>query len=201
MPDVVKIGMTTRGDIQTRMKELYGTGVPLPFECKYACRVNSDDCLKIEQALHTAFAPHRVNKRREFFRILPEQVIAILKILDTNIEDEITRDLNNEINKTLNEEDRLAVDNERKRRPNLNFIDMQIPIGATLDYTLDNAIKVKVVSKNKIIYNDQEMYLSAITCQLLGKEANYGVVPTNYWLYQGRLLRYIYNETYQNIDC
>ena len=32
MPGLVKIGMTTRLDIDTRMKELYSTGVPVPFE-------------------------------------------------------------------------------------------------------------------------------------------------------------------------
>lgn len=33
MPDLVKIGMTTQEDIDKRMKELYTTGVPVPFEC------------------------------------------------------------------------------------------------------------------------------------------------------------------------
>lgn len=34
MPGLVKIGMTLRDEIDARMKELYTTGVPLPFECK-----------------------------------------------------------------------------------------------------------------------------------------------------------------------
>lgn len=33
MPGLVKIGMTTRSDIDARMKELYSTGVPVPFDC------------------------------------------------------------------------------------------------------------------------------------------------------------------------
>ena len=33
MPGLVKIGMTTQEDIDKRMKELYTTGVPVPFEC------------------------------------------------------------------------------------------------------------------------------------------------------------------------
>ena len=61
MPGLVKIGMTSRNNIDERMKELYGTGVPVPFECKYACKVKSSDCEKIEKALHTAFAPDRIN--------------------------------------------------------------------------------------------------------------------------------------------
>lgn len=67
MPGLVKIGMTTRDNIEERMKELYGTGVPVPFEYKYACKVKSSDCAKIEKALHTAFEPDRFNANREFF--------------------------------------------------------------------------------------------------------------------------------------
>ena len=33
MPGWVKIGMTTQEDIDKQMKELYTTGVPIPFEC------------------------------------------------------------------------------------------------------------------------------------------------------------------------
>lgn len=41
MPGMVKIGMTTWDNIEERMKELYGTGVPVSFECKYACKVKA----------------------------------------------------------------------------------------------------------------------------------------------------------------
>ena len=64
MPGLVKIGMTTQEDIDKRMKELYTTGVPVPFECQFACKVKKGDCAKIEKALHTAFAPQRINANR-----------------------------------------------------------------------------------------------------------------------------------------
>ena len=32
MPGIVKIGMTSRADMDNRLKELYTTGVPQPFE-------------------------------------------------------------------------------------------------------------------------------------------------------------------------
>ena len=35
-PNLVKIGITTREEVEIRMSELYTTGVPLPFECVYA---------------------------------------------------------------------------------------------------------------------------------------------------------------------
>ena len=51
MPGLVKIGMTTREDIDTRMRELYSTGVPVPFECQFACRVKKTDCAKVQSYL------------------------------------------------------------------------------------------------------------------------------------------------------
>ena len=73
MPGLVKIGMTAQEDVDKRMKELYTTGVPVPFECQFVCRVKKTDCAKIEHALHAAFAPQRINANREFFRIQVEQ--------------------------------------------------------------------------------------------------------------------------------
>lgn len=55
MPGLVKIGMTTRESINTQMKELYSTGISVPFDCVYACEVRVSDCAKIEKALHKAF--------------------------------------------------------------------------------------------------------------------------------------------------
>ena len=80
MPGLVKIGMTAQEDIDKRMKELYTTGVPVPFECQFACRVKKSDCVKIEKALHTAFEPQRINANREFFRINVGQAKAILEL-------------------------------------------------------------------------------------------------------------------------
>lgn len=65
MPGLVKIGMTAQEYIDKRMKELYTTGVPVPFECQFACKVKTSDCAKIEKALHTAFSPQRINGNRK----------------------------------------------------------------------------------------------------------------------------------------
>jgi T5orf172 domain len=40
MPNIVKIGLTTREGIEQRMKELFTTGVPVPFECSYPVPVS-----------------------------------------------------------------------------------------------------------------------------------------------------------------
>ena len=66
MPDLIKIGKTTRDDLQARMKELYTTGVPLPFDCSMAVEVEKKGD-ELEKALHVAFEPHRLSRSREFF--------------------------------------------------------------------------------------------------------------------------------------
>jgi hypothetical protein len=71
MPGLIKIG-GTNSDLATRIKGLYTTGVPLPFELFYACEVASN--------LHEAFGDHRVSKGREFFRPVPERARAALYI-------------------------------------------------------------------------------------------------------------------------
>ena len=71
MPDLVKIGKTT--NLEQRLSSLYSTGVPLPFECIYAKEVEDMDF--VETKLHAAFDSKRLNNRREFFKILEEELI------------------------------------------------------------------------------------------------------------------------------
>ena len=75
MPGLVKIGRTSR-DVTARMREVYGTGVPLPFECIIATEV--EEAPEVEKALHEAFDPYRINAQREFFQIEARQVQALL---------------------------------------------------------------------------------------------------------------------------
>ena len=81
MPGFVKIGMTDGSDVQTRMNSLYSTGVPFPFECAIAWEIEGRDAWEIENALHTAFGPQRVNRSREFFEVEPEQVQVLLRVM------------------------------------------------------------------------------------------------------------------------
>ena len=66
MPGLTKIGMTTQDDITPRLNQLYTTGVPVPFECAYACQVK--ECENVERALQLAFGNTRINPKREFFK-------------------------------------------------------------------------------------------------------------------------------------
>ena len=76
MPGIVKIGGTSRDDVQERLFELYSTGVPAPIIIEIARRVNNYE--EVESALHTAFEPSRATPDREFFEVAVEQVAAAL---------------------------------------------------------------------------------------------------------------------------
>ena len=178
MPGLVKIGMTTRESIDTRMKELYSTGVPVPFDCEYACEVKASDCAKIEKALHTAFKPNRINDNREFFQIKPEQATAILELFDRK---DITTEVNAEIENDLTPEDKVAGEKiKSSRRPPMNYREM--------------GLHTTISGDKKVLYNGEEFSLTAVTKRLLG--ITHALQPTAYWEYEGKNLRDIYDETY-----
>ena len=192
MPGLVKIGMTTQEDIDKRMKELYTTGVPVPFECQFACKVNNKDCAKIEKALHTAFEPQRVNKNREFFKINVEQAKAILELFHHT---DVTEDVSEEIQNDLTDEDKAASTKAQAKRPPLNFFEMGMQKGDILIWKDDPSITATVNSERKILFNDEETSLSALSAKLKGYNVKH-IAPGAYWLFNDKLLSDIYDETY-----
>src|SRR5690606_23349345 len=70
MPGIVKIGRTSRLS-EDRAKDLFHTGVPYPFDVVF--RVVTSNPLGLEKEVHKQFKDKRVNPKREFFRITPEE--------------------------------------------------------------------------------------------------------------------------------
>jgi hypothetical protein len=187
MPGLVKIGCTTSDDASTRLAQLYTTGVPFPFKLEFAAKVTNYE--EVERALHRAFAPSRVNPKREFFSIEPDQAIAILKLLHTQ---DVTMEVQQSPSPIENQE--VSAANEyAARRPNLNFEEMGIPLGSTLAFR-DGTSTVTVTAAKKVRLEDEEISLTAATRTLLGLD--YSVAPGPYWTFNGRSLREIYDETY-----
>ncbi|WP_163372909.1 GIY-YIG nuclease family protein [Endozoicomonas acroporae] len=189
MPGIVKIGKTSRGDIHARLNELYSTGVPLPFECAYAGKVEDES--KVEKAFHLAFGPYRVNAKREFFQIEPEQAITLLELM---VIEDCTPALQQEassIDQAANE----ASKKLKSKRPNYNFKEMGIPVGSILHFTQNQEETVQVVDERKVLFRGNESSLTAATREILNN--SYHVAPCPYWMYQGKSLRDIYNETYE----
>ena len=75
IPGVVKIGRT-RDQTRARARQLYSTGVPKEFIVLWQEFVHDSD--KVEQEIHERFKDLRVNPRREFFEVEPQQAIRTL---------------------------------------------------------------------------------------------------------------------------
>jgi len=83
---VVKIGMTRRLDPLDRVNELGDASVPFRFSVH--ALIFADDAVELENALHQRFADYRLNRvnmRREFFRVQPEDVKAALIEFDAHL--------------------------------------------------------------------------------------------------------------------
>lgn len=92
MPDLLKIGMTTRS-VEERLREINGaTGVAFPFGVRRCWRTR--DPATAERQIHQALGQHRIRADREFFRapfrgaaaIIDETLAALaleLRTLDT----------------------------------------------------------------------------------------------------------------------
>ena len=192
MPGLVKIGMTAQEDIDKRMKELYTTGVPVPFECQFACRVKKSDCVKIEKALHTAFEPQRINANREFFRIQVNQAKAILELFHHT---DVTEEVTDEIQSDLTDDDKAASAKAQPHRPALNFYEMGMQKGDVLIWKDDPSITVMIVSERKVSYQGEETSISSLSAQLKGYKSKH-IAPGPHWLYKDKELSDIYDETY-----
>ena len=187
MPNMVKIGKTTR-NVELRLADLYSTGVPLPFECEYAAKVKDVD--KTEKAFHTAFEPSRVNPKREFFNINPEQAIAVLALMA--IED-VTPTIQDEAKKIDLEANVSAEKFKKKRRPTFNFYEMGLKEGDLLKFGR-NEESCTVLNGRQVSYKGEEWFLSNLTNKLLDRTGPMNGSP--YWYFNGKNLNDIYNETY-----
>lgn len=77
--NVVKIGMTRRLEPRERIVELGDASVPFPFDTHLLHF--SEDAVALENELHKTFADRRLNRvnlRREFFFITPQEIRAAL---------------------------------------------------------------------------------------------------------------------------
>jgi hypothetical protein len=180
MPGMVKIGLTD-GSVEERITQLSAaSGVPLLFECYYAAEV--DDMNRIERLLHQLFAEHRVNPKREFFKIEPEKVVLALSIGRFK---EVTPG-----NVAADAIEQEALDKEKSRRPRLSLSAIGIGPGAILTCSRDETRKATVVDGNKVNLDGEELSLSAAALKVLG-QLGYKTPAASgswYWMFEGELL-------------
>lgn len=206
MPDIVKIGRTSQDDPESRISQLFNTSVPVPFDLQYAAAV-PDDPKQVENALHIAFGPQRVHSNREFFKIEPEQAIAVLKLIDAR---DITDHVQEETVAASSPADRQA--SRRLRRPNLDFGELGLVPGTELTFDRDERVRVEIVDSFQVrltevpsnVYpslatEDGPTRLSPLTRVLLDLRNN--VQPSSYWRdADGRRLKDLYEDLHGLTD-
>ena len=162
MPDLVKIGTTT--NLEDRLRTLSShSGIPIPFECYYCCEVeNGSDA---EKRLHFGLGDHRLNPKREFFRINPERV----KIL---LEGWALKDVTPENDFVDSQEEQDSLNRERSRRPAFTFSMVNIPIGSELTFFNDETKTSLVTGDREIEYEGNKSSLNKITLEILEKDFN-----------------------------
>lgn len=179
MPGYTKIGKTS--NLQTRIRSLDTTGIPLPFECFFAAQVKDEEF--VERRLHDAFDDHRVRRKREFFKVDPERVRSALEIAGG---DEVTP----RSDVVEDDEDQAALNRARTRRSNFNFEMVDIPIGAELVFTRDRDVTCIVIDRRRVRFEEEETSLSAaalIAASRLGYNWS-TVAGPQYWKYEGETL-------------
>ncbi|MDE0430847.1 MAG: GIY-YIG nuclease family protein [Caldilineaceae bacterium] len=191
MPGLVKIGRTGRNSMKERLNDLYNTSVPVPFDCVYAAKVSDDAA--VERAFHEAFGPYRINPKREFFEIESGQAIALLRLIAV---ENVTPDVQKEAEE-VDSGSQASSKKLRSRRPNLNFNEMGMPVGAHLKFTHGDAV-VEVISHNRVKYRDEdyEYSLTGISKRLLNIAGDLSGRTVAYWTYMGESLLDIYDRTY-----
>ena len=179
MPGYVKIGRTT--NLNQRLKSLYRTQVPLPFEVFYACTVENG--AEVERWLFDIFDDRRVSKDREFFEISPERVAVALRA-------KAVKEVTPKETYVESEEDRAALTKAQTRRAAFNFKMVDIPVGAELTFSRDENIKAKVVDNRHIELDGEKISLSVAADRALRRM---GIEWTSvqgpaYWIYEGETL-------------
>jgi hypothetical protein len=120
---------------------------------------------------------------KEFFRINPERVISILKLLQKE-------DVTPVIDEYEDVEEKNAVEVEKSRRSRFNFAIADIPIGSILEFYYDKNITAVVASDREIIYQGITSSLNKVTLAVLkdrGRIWKSAHGPA-FWLYQGETL-------------
>ena len=87
---------------------------------------------------------------------------------------------------------------QRKKRPTLNYHDLGIKDGERLYWKDNSNIYVIVSGERKVLFEDELCSLTFVTQKIKGTEKP--IAPAPYWVYDGKLLIDIYNDKYQPED-
>jgi hypothetical protein len=137
----------------------------------------------VEKQLHDGFDDFRVNPKREFFRIDPERIVSILRLV-------MIKDVTPSSDIVEDEVDQRSLDKERIIRSRFNFEMIDIPMGSTLTFTKDITKTAKVLDKQKIEFEGEVHSLSSSALEIVHSMGYTWsqISGPSYWVYEGETL-------------
>ena len=202
----IKIGMSTRNDINKRLAELNRpVNIPLAYRAYAIYEVENPE--EVEKHIHNLFdqideslharetlASGRI-RQREFFHISPEKAYSVFKSVAKLRGDEKFLkpvDLSDE----QSEEEEIA--EQTARRPSFKFSMLNIPIGSELKFIYDeDIICISKDNKRTVEYEGKDYSLSGLASYLLMTKHDWkigtNVAGPRYFTYQGKTLSDIRN--------
>ena len=179
---MVKIGYAA--DVEKRRQQLSTTALPYEYEV-YATYETSGklEDKKLHKLIDNLNPDLRVSKNREFFVMSAEDAYELLEsvAMISGSQDKLTKV---KVSATGNS-------SQTVKRPAVNFVKCNIPVGAELVYVDDSTIKAVVVDEHKVQYNNELTSLSAIAKSIKG----YSVSGPTLFTYKGKLVTQIAEET------
>ena len=172
----VKIGMTERDDIETRLRELNAPpNIPLSYRCYAVYKVN--DPQLVEQHIHRIidYVDNSLHAReilsngrireREFFRLSPETAYGIFYEIASLRYEQDCLTLYAPTQEQAEEED---IADSQTRRTNNSFNLLGIPVGCELKFLFDHSVTAYVASeRNSVKYQGEVYSVSALALKLL----------------------------------
>ena len=197
----VKIGMSTRNNIDERLADLNSpTNIPLSYRAYAIYEVERPK--EVEKHIHNLFdiideslharetlSSGRI-REREFFRISPERAFAVFKIVSQLRKDESCLKLITPNAEQIEEE---QIAERATRRPGFKFSMLQMPVGTALNFLYDDScVCFTKDMNNKIEYEGSEYTLSGLAQKLLiekrGWQGGASVAGPKFFTYQGQTL-------------
>ncbi|MCK9289410.1 MAG: GIY-YIG nuclease family protein [Bacteroidales bacterium] len=176
--DWVKIGKSKRLP-DVRGKELSNTAVPLDYEV-YAT-LHTERFNEAEKMIHNfidKISDLRINKRREFFNISPEDIYDILVNIKELLGDEAILELKGD---NVEVADEIKKGNKRKVSQRFDFYSRGLKDGDIIQFIDDPSIKAIVQGERTVIFENKTWYLSPLVRELYSR--NNAVNPSG--AYQG----------------
>ncbi len=180
LKDMVKIGFAK--DVEQRRKQLSTTALPYDYEvyATYETTGHLEDKV-VHRMIDTLNQDLRVTRNREFYIMTPEQAYGLLEAIAT---------ISNTLDK-LKLANQPEVNEQRTKRPPVNFARCGIPFGAELVYVDDDSVRVIVADERKVLYNNELTSLSAIAQAIKG----YPVAGPSCFTYNGEIVSDIAERT------